>query len=197
MDKILLIGCGGHSKSVIDILKTNNSFSIYGLIGQSSEIGNSVLGYPVIGSDDSLKELRNLISNAFVCIGKIGKDSRREKIIRILEDLDFRFPTIISKFAVISSKTIVGEGTFIGHSAVVNVDSKIGKHCIINTGSVVEHDSKIDDNCHISTGALINGGVKIGRNSFIGSNAMIRENISLPQNTVISAGKRIMGLPVN
>jgi sugar O-acyltransferase (sialic acid O-acetyltransferase NeuD family) len=196
MKKILLIGCGGHAKSVIDVINSYNSISIFGLIGKKSELGKKILGYPVIGSDESLSELRKKVSKAFICVGKIGNDERREKIIKILEELEFEFPKIISRSAVVSKFSKVGDGTFVGHSSVVNIDSKIGKNCIVNTRAVVEHDCLIGDNCHISTGAIINGGVRIGKNSFIGSNSIIRESLSLPNNTIVSAGKRVMGWPL-
>tara|TARA_A100001388_G_scaffold277565_1_gene269524 strand:- start:5449 stop:6054 length:606 start_codon:yes stop_codon:yes gene_type:complete len=197
MKKVLLIGCGGHAKSVIDVIENISSLSIFGLIGKKNEIGSKIFGYSVIGNDDSLKDLRKIVSNAFICVGKIGVDYRRTEILKLLESLDFKFPTIISKYAVVSKFATIGEGTFIGHSAIVNADSKIGNHCIINTKSVIEHESIIGDNCHISTGSIINGNVKIGQNSFIGSNSMIRENLYLPENSIISAGKRVMGWPIN
>jgi len=196
MKNLLLIGCGGHAKSVIDVIENISSLRIYGLVGTNNEIGRKIFGYSVIGNDDSLKDLRKIVSNAFICIGKIGLDYRRIEILKLLEHLDFKFPTIISKYAVVSRYASIGEGTFIGHSAIVNADSKIGNHCIINTKSLIEHECTIEDNCHISTGSIINGNVKIGQNSFIGSNSMIRENLSLPKNTIISAGKRVMGWPI-
>ncbi len=196
MKNLLLIGCGGHAKSVIDVIENISSLSIYGLIGKNNEIGSKIFGYSIIGNDDSLKDLRKIVSNAFICIGKIGLDNRRTEILRLLENLDFEFPTIISKYAVVSKYASIGNGTFIGHSAIINAGSRIGNHCIINTKSLIEHESIIEDNCHISTGSIINGNVKIGQNSFIGSNSMIRENLSLPKDTVISAGKRVMGWPM-
>tara|TARA_Y100000589_G_scaffold329009_1_gene374497 strand:+ start:33169 stop:33771 length:603 start_codon:yes stop_codon:yes gene_type:complete len=196
MKDLLIIGCGGHARSVIDVINENAEWQIKGLIGLKEEVGKSVMDYPIIGDDLYLSKLRKNFDNVFLAIGKIGLDNRREKILKKLEFLDFTFPSVISKYSIISRYSVIGEGTFIGHNVVVNVNAKIGKNCILNTRSIVEHDSVIGENCHLSTGAIINGGVKIGHNSFIGSNSVIRENLTIPANTIISSGKRIMGWPL-
>ena len=196
MKDLLIIGCGGHARSVIDIINENGEWEIKGLIGLKEEVGKSVMNYPIIGDNLSLPKLRENFENIFLAVGKIGLDNRREEILKKLELLDFIFPSVISKYSIISRYSEIGKGTFIGHNVVVNVNTKIGKNCILNTRSIVEHDSVIGENCHISTGAIINGGVSIGDNSFIGSNSVIRENLKIPSNTIISCGKRIMGWPL-
>ncbi len=196
MKDLLIIGCGGHARSVIDIIDENAEWKIKGLIGLREEVGKSVMDYPIIGDDSYLSELRNNFDNVFLAVGKIGSDNKREKILKKLKLLDFNFPSIFSKYSIIRRYSEIGKGTFVGHNVVVNVNTRIGENCILNTRSIVEHDSIIGENCHISTGVIINGGVKIGNNSFIGSNSVIRENLKIPANTIISAGKRIMGWPI-
>ena len=58
MDKILLIGAGGHARSCIDIIETVGQFKIAGLVEKNDANGNESLGYPVIGTDDDLSDLR-------------------------------------------------------------------------------------------------------------------------------------------
>ena len=54
---ILVIGAGGHAKACIDVIEATGKYEIIGLTGKVDEVGTSVLGYPVIGSDDMLSEL--------------------------------------------------------------------------------------------------------------------------------------------
>ena len=196
MNKILLIGCGGHCKSIIDIIESAEKWKIIGLIGQLKEVGIKNLNYPVIGTDQDLLTLRENCEYSFVAIGKIGLEDKRKSIINNLINLDFLIPSLISKFSTISKYSSIGIGCSIGHGAIINSVAKIGPHCIINSGSIIEHDVNIGEFCHISTGTIINGGVSIGENCFIGSGTIIREGIKIPPNTVISSGKRIMGWPI-
>ena len=195
MKKLILVGAGGHAKSLIDLVESNDDFKIIGLIGNSDEVGKTILGYEVLGDDSILKLVRKDCANALIAVGHILDCKKRKFLANHLSSLGFKFPIISSRFSYISKHCIIGEGTTVGHGVVINANVSIGKHCIINSQSLLEHDSNIEDFCHISTGVLINGGVNIGEESFIGSNTIIRENIKITPKTSISAGKRIMAWP--
>ena len=55
MKKIILVGGGGHCKSVIDVIEQERKFKIAGIIDKPSLIGTKILQYSVIGSDKDLK----------------------------------------------------------------------------------------------------------------------------------------------
>ena len=143
MDELIIIGCGGHAKSIIDIVESNRNWKIKGLISKKEDQGKSILGYQIIGSDEELEKISKKIKNVVVGIGQIGLDDRREKILKKINHLKFSFPTIKSKFAIISKNAVFDEGTTIGHGAIINTGAKIGKHCILNSGSILEHDVQI------------------------------------------------------
>jgi len=44
MKELLLIGGGGHCKSIIDVIEEEGSFSIAGIIDKSDLLGETVLG---------------------------------------------------------------------------------------------------------------------------------------------------------
>lgn len=196
MRDLVLIGCGGHAKSVIDIIEEENKWNIHGLVGRNNEIGQVILGYKVIGSDDSLEDIRKKCENALITVGQIGHPKVRLALAERLGRLTFKYPVIKSPNAYVSRSARIGEGTIIGHGAIVNAEAEIGRHCILNSQCLIEHGVHVGDFCHISTGAKLNGDVLVGRYSFIGSNSIIRNGVSLPCATVISAGKRIMGWPL-
>lgn len=195
MQPLLLIGSGGHARSVLDVIETLSNFYVHGLIGLPSEVGSTVLGYKVIGTDDDLNILRRDVPSAVIALGQIKTSESRRRIAIQLQNLRFSMPPIISASARVSKHATIAEGTVIHHNAVINSSVSIGKHSIINTSALLEHDVAIGDFCHVSTGALVNGGVKLGSDSFIGSGAIIREGVSLPASTVVSAGHRIMKWP--
>jgi sugar O-acyltransferase (sialic acid O-acetyltransferase NeuD family) len=196
MRPLLLIGCGGHARSLIDLIESTGQWHIHGLLGFPEQVGSSVLGYPVIGSDADLPSLRGACPAAVLAIGQLPGPAPRQRLAAQLEQLDFHCPVLISSHAVVSRHAQLGSGTTVGHGVIVNAAAVVGAHCILNSGALVEHDVQIGDHCHISTGVLVNGGVRLGSGSFIGSGSMIREGLELPDQTLIGAGKRVMGWPL-
>ena len=177
--KILLLGGGGHCKSVIDVIEQEDKYNIVGIIDKKELIGSDVLGYKVIGCDEDLANLREKYTNAIVTVGQIKSNALRVKLFALLKDLDYTLASIISPLVYISKHATIEEGTIVMHKALVNTSVKVGKNCIINTQALTEHDCVIEDHCHISTGAIINGGVKVKANTFVGSNATTKEYIAL------------------
>ena len=86
MDKILLIGAGGHARSCIDVLEEENQFEIAGLIEKGERISNNSLGYSVIGTDDDLKVLRKHYKNAIITVGQIKSPKIRIKLYQLLKE---------------------------------------------------------------------------------------------------------------
>ena len=188
MDKILLIGAGGHARSCIDVLEEENQFEIAGLIEKGQIISNKSLGYPVIGTDDDLKVLRQQYKNALITVGQIKSPKIRIKLYQLLKELDFTLPVIISSQAYVSKHAQIGEGSIIMHGVIINANAKIGNNCIINNRALIEHDSVIGDHCHIATGAIINGEVSVRNETFIGSGVVTKQAISIGKKCVIGAG---------
>ncbi len=195
MNRLLLIGCGGHAKSIIELVADLKEWQILGLIGQPDEIGKKVLGYECIATDNDIKDLYKSCSNIFIGLGQLKSPKKRKFLAELIESYSFSSPAIISKKSIVSKYSTIGNGTSIGHGAIVNANAEISSYCIINSMALIEHDVKISKFCHVSTGALINGGVEIGEGSFVGSGAIIREGIKIPPYSIISAGEKIMGWP--
>jgi sugar O-acyltransferase (sialic acid O-acetyltransferase NeuD family) len=191
MKKIILIGGGGHCKSVIDVIEQEAKFEIIGIIDKPKLLGSKVLGYSVVGSDLDLNRLAKKYKYALITVGQIKTALIRIKLFNLAIKSGFTLASIISPKAYISKHSRIGMGTIIMHHAIVNANSFIGDNCIINTKALVEHDCSISDHCHISTNATINGGNQIGSKSFIGSNVTTKEYIKIESNSFIKAGSLI------
>lgn len=189
MDKILLIGGGGHCKSVIDVIEQEGKFEIVGIIDKEELIGNQVLNYKVIGCDNDLEKLYKEYKYALITVGHIKSNSLRKELFNKIDNIGYKIPTVISPLAYCSQYSSIGEGTVVMHQALINADAKIGKNCIINTKALIEHDAIVEDNCHISTGAIVNGGTVIKENIFFGSNATSREYIEV--DSFVKAGSLV------
>jgi sugar O-acyltransferase (sialic acid O-acetyltransferase NeuD family) len=188
MNNIILIGGGGHCKSVIDVIEQEGRFKIVGIVDKPEFFGSDILGYPVIGNDSNLIDLAKDYKYALITIGQIKSPSLRIKLFNLAIGAGFIFPSIVSPRACVSKSSKIGKGTVVMHDVLVNANVAIGENCIINTKALIEHDCQISDNCHISTGSIINGGVMVESGCFIGSGTTTKESITIIENSFIKAG---------
>lgn len=187
MDKILILGNGGHARSLIDAIERENIYKIGGLVTNEKNVDDR--GYPVIGSDDDLERIYQCgIENAAVGIGYLGKSDLRENIYLQLKEIGFNLPVVCDPSAIVSKRARIGEGSFIGKGAIINAGVSIGKMCIINSGAIIEHDCNINDFSHISVASVVCGGVSVGKASFIGANATIIQMKTIGERCIIGAG---------
>lgn len=179
MKEILLVGGGGHCKSVIDVIEQEAKYKVIGIVDKKELVGQYVLGYRIIGCDDDLPELSKIYKNAMVSVGHVKSNTHRIRLFTLLKGLGFDMPVIISPLSYLSKHAKVDEGTVIMHHALVNADARIGKNCIINSKALIEHDAVIEDNVHISTSAVVNGGTVVKEDTFFGSGAVAKEYVTL------------------
>ena len=149
--EVVIIGAGGHSKVVADIVIKS---------------GDKVLGF----LDDNLKKKTKIIEN-YQVLGKIEKclDLQKEKkelyfIIAIGDNhireeiyskYKLNYYTAIHPNSNIGLEVKIGQGTVIMSNVCINSSTQVGKNCIINTGAIIEHDNEIDDYVHVSPNATL------------------------------------------
>lgn len=185
MKKIILIGGGGHCKSVIDAAESSG-FSVKGILDIPELVGKFVLGKPILGTDDDIPQY--IDEYLFVItVGFIKNPNFRVKLYNKTKNLGGKFATIIASSAYVSKYATIGEGSVILHQAVVNTDAIIHENCIINTSANIEHEVKIGAHSHISTGTMINGGCDIGKCVFIGSQSAVVQGITVADETIVGA----------
>lgn len=194
MEDILLIGGGKHCGSVIDTIRSSSLFNIIGILDIPEKVGETIERVPIIGGDTDLTTWRNKgIEHAFITVGSIGDTQLRQKLFKEAQKLDFSFPVIKDKTAIVSESARIKEGTFIGKGTIINNSVNIGKLAIINSGAIIEHDSTIGDFCHIAPGTTLSGSVDVGDYTHIGTNTTIIQEIEIGHHTVIGAGSVVIG----
>ena len=178
LDKLIIIGAGGHGKVCADIAKLMGYRDIVFLDDDSTltHCGK----YPVLGLSSSADKLRGDI---FVAVG--DNELRRKITSKLSCD---RMAKLIHPDAVISGTVQIGQGTVVMAGVVINSDAEIGKGCIINTCSSVDHDCRIGDFVHVSVGSHMSGTVQVGDNCLLGVGSIVKNNICICSNTVIGAG---------
>ena len=184
---LILIGGGGHCKSVIEVAESAG-YEIKGILDMPEDIGKEVLpGYRVIGTDDDIPQFV-ADCDFVITVGFIKNPVLRIKLYNKVKNVGGKLATVIASSAHVSKYATLGEGTVVMHNAFVNAGAKIGENCIINTFVNIEHDAVIGNQCHISTGTMVNGECKVGERCFIGSQSVCANCIEIGSDIVVGAG---------
>lgn len=189
MKEIIIIGAGGNSKVVIDIVSTlnlkNNELRILGILDDSPQ-KESLMGYPVLGSVDEAPRYQKNVH----FINGIGDNKTRNAIAEKYPELNYL--TVIHPSAIISCDVEIGVGSMVMPGAVINIGTKIGRGCIINTGTVIEHDNQLGDFIHIASNSTTAGSVRIGNRTMLGTGTKVIQGITIGPDTMIGAGSVVI-----
>lgn len=194
--KIVLIGQGGHSKVVHDMVLENKEYQLVGYLDDKYEeltISDQMCFGPISAAHQLIKYI-----NEIKFVITIGNNVIRKLVFEQLRLENKHYATLIQKTAVVSPSAKIGQGTVVMANVVINADAQIGNHAIINTSSVVEHDNYLGNFVHISPHATLTGTVSIGNGTHIGAGATIIPNIKIGEWAVIGAGATVIhNIPAN
>ena len=191
--KLLLLGFGGHAKSVVDSIEASGEYTIVGFSERVLDKNITYRGYEVICTDEELEAMyKSGIEYAFITIGFMGNSTLREKIMAQLKQIGYKIPIIVDPTAIVAQDVSVGAGSFIGKRAVLNAAVKVGENAIINTGAILDHETEVGDNSHIACGSVLCGQVKIGSSTLIGAGSTVIQNITIEEECIIGAGSTVL-----
>ena len=184
---ILVVGAGGHARSVIDALFSGGE---YDKIAVLEDFGaKQVLGCKVIGKVNKAGGLLAEYQNAVVAV---GDNNYRLRTLDYLKGLGFKLPYIKHKTAYVSESSCIGEGGVVLGTSFINANAKIGMGVIVNSSVTVEHDCVVSDGVHLSPNSVLCGGVTVGKGTWIGSGATVIDHISIGKNVIIGAGSVVI-----
>lgn len=179
MNKLIIIGAGGHGKVVADNALKNGYTDICFVDDGAKE---SCMGFPIVGTCADIERMND--GKTDFIIG-IGDNATRRKIA---EKYSVNWVSLVHPSAQIAVNVTIGRGTVMMAGAVANACAAIGQHCIVNTNSVVEHDNVIGDFVQIAPGVMLGGTVKVGEQSHIGIGAAVSNNIDICASCIVGAG---------
>lgn len=189
MKDLILIGGGGHCKSVLEAAESAG-YNILGVLDMPEDVGKEILSTKVIGTDDDISAYVDK-AEFVITVGFIKNPSTRIKLYNKVKEDGGKLATIIASTAYVSKYATIGEGTVVLHQAFVNAGAKVGNNVILNTATNIEHDAVIGDHCHISTGTMVNGDCKVGERCFIGSQSVLANGISIGDDIIVGAGSLV------
>ncbi|MEH6671660.1 acetyltransferase [Halopseudomonas sp.] len=197
---LILVGAGGHAKSVISTIVDSPDYRIAGLIDDGfAAMPKEILGFPVLGGRDVLPGLRAQgIIHTHVCIGDNRVRGQMSDWLRLegFDVVSLRHPSnfvgigsqygagsFFHVYSLLGAECIAGEGCILQPYSDVGHETRMGKYVQLCPGIHTGGNCEIGDYAFIGLGAVILPGVRIGQNAIVGANSVVREDI--PDNGVV------------
>lgn len=185
MTDLILLGGGGHARSVLAALRAQGLTVRGHLAPQPGELGDDC---PHLGGDDLLGTLDRddvLFVNG---LGSTASTAARRALYERAAAQGFRAAQVIHPRAVVDPGAQLGDGVQVLAGALVNVGAVVGENALINSGAIVEHDVTVGAHSHVSPGAVLAGGVRIAQGAHVGLGARVIQGVTVGSGSVIGAG---------
>lgn len=185
MAELILLGGGGHARSVLAALRAEEVTVLGYLAPQEGDLGADC---PYLGDDGVLATLdpdEVLFVNG---LGSTSSTRARRDIYERAVARGFRAAQIVHPRGFVDPGAELHDGVQVLAGAFVNTGAVIGENVLINSGAIVEHDAVVGAHVHVSPGAVVAGGVRIGHGAHIGLGARVIQGVSLGSGSVVGAG---------
>lgn len=191
---LIIFGGGGHAKTVIDLIRRLDKYSIAGIVDDNRAlVGGRILDVPVLGTRAILPAiLTGGVKFAVNCVGGILDINIRVQIFDLLERNGFTSPSLIHPRASVETSATIGSGVQVFCNAYIGSDTKLYPMCMINTSSVISHDCVIGRYTHIAPGALLAGHVQVGEKSLVGMGVTTAIGVKIGSGVRIGNGAIIL-----
>ncbi len=181
MKKIAIVGAGGNSRELADILRALPEFQVLGFLADTHGQHDSLLlgdfNWPAENEVDAF------------AMG-IGDPVNRLRVGQLLAARypKAEWPIIVHPTAYVGSEVKLARGVVICVGAIATINLEIGEFSQLNFGCTVGHEARIGPGCLINPGANISGGVELGRSVMVGTGSQILQYVKVGDEARIGAG---------
>lgn len=185
MGGLIVIGAGGHGRSVAEAVLLSGSHPLLGFVDDGPNAPATVWDFPVLGGTGDLAHWRQQADFAVVAI---GNNTARERLCDALRAAGFQLATVIHPRAVVSPRAVVGEGVTVMAGAIVGTEANLGSGVIVNSGAVVDHHACVHDYGHLGVNACMAGGSVLGRGAWMQAGSALGYGVKVPAGEVLPPG---------
>lgn len=179
--KIIVFGCGGHARSIINTLCEVCEREMILLVDEQAGRWERILRCETRASF-----VPQAGDGYIIGLGDNEKRSRLYQHLRQCSAADCL--SVVSLQASVGMEAKTGRGTYVAPGAYIGPEAEIGADTIVNTASVIEHETVVGDHTHIAPHATICGRSKIGSHVFLGAGATVIDGITVCDRVIIGAG---------
>lgn len=164
MKTLLILGAGGHGKSVAEAALLGGDWAAVVFLDDAWPEVTEALGCDVLGK---VADIASVASRCQGAIAAVGNNAVRERWIDLIEQAGIKLVSVAHPKAWISPSAVIGDGSAVMAGAVVGTVSEVGKGAVINANATVDHDVVMEDFAHIGVGVQLAGGVRIGARAWL------------------------------
>lgn len=190
MQRVLVVGAGGHGQAVAEALALQGSTQLVGFVDDAAPLSSTVFGLPVLGNVGSLPLLAG-VADA-VCVA-IGHNATRQRLAQQVLQAGFALATVVHPRAFVSPSAVVGAGSAIMAGALVGTCAHLGQGAIVNCGAVVDHHAVVEDFGHLGVGACMAGGSRVGQGAWLQAGCALGYGVAVPAGQMLPPGTALVG----
>jgi len=186
MQKLIVIGAGGHGRVVADAARVAG-IELCAFVDRKPP-ATMIEGLPVYASLEEASDALGVEASQLSFIVAIGDNCQRAEEYARAREQGFVPLSVIHPTAAISETAHISAGAYVGAQAVINPGAQIGEDSIINTAAVIEHDCRVGSHSFVAPGAVLCGAARIGNYTLVGTNATLIPLVSVGAQALVAAG---------
>ena len=188
MKRLLIVGAGGHGRSVAEAVLAAGKYELAGFVDDAAPALQQVWHLPVFGDTADLARYREHADAAIVAM---GNNRLREALQHTLYAAGFALATVVHPHAMVSPRAIIGAGCAIMAGAIVGAEAQLGAGVIVNCGAVVDHDCQVGDFAHLGVKAAMAGGSTLGQGAWMHAGAVLGYGAMIEAGQVLGPGEAV------
>ncbi|PIF76985.1 sugar O-acyltransferase (sialic acid O-acetyltransferase NeuD family) [Variovorax sp. 54] len=186
MKRLLIIGTGGHGRSIAEAVLLRDDYLLAGFLDDAAESEQRLWEWPVWGKTSLLSACRDRVDAVFVAI---GNNALREALHERVQEQGLALATVLHPTATISPRAAVGQGCAVMAGAVVGTGAQLGEGVIVNCGAVVDHDCTVEPFGHLGVNAGMAGSSVLGRCAWMPAGSTLAYGVKVSAGRVLRAGE--------
>ena len=190
MKRLLIVGAGGHGRSVAEAVLAAGKYELVGFVDDAASDLQHVWDLPVFGATVDLANYREYADAAIVAI---GSNRLREELQQRLYAAGFELATVVHPKAIVSPRAVVGAGCAIMAGAIVGTEAQLDTGVIVNCGAVVDHHCRVEDFGHLGVNAGMAGGAVLGRGAWMQAGSVLGYDVKIEAGVVLAPGTALSG----
>jgi sugar O-acyltransferase (sialic acid O-acetyltransferase NeuD family) len=190
MNRILIVGAGGHGRSVADALLCAGTQTLAGFVDDRWPQLQQVWTSPVLGT---LADLARLRDHADAVVIAIGNNAARRQAFQQALAAGFAPATVVHPRATVSPRAFIGAGVTLMANTVIGCDAHIGDGVIVNAGAIVDHDARLGAFSHVGVGACLSGAAELGDGAWLQEGCTLGPGQKVPAGVTVAAHRSQRG----
>jgi sugar O-acyltransferase (sialic acid O-acetyltransferase NeuD family) len=200
MQRLVIIGAGGHGREALDIVDALNErrprWEPLGFIVEEGfgAPGTIVNGLPILGGFDWLREHAAEVET----VSAVGAPELRLRLAEKARAAGARFCTLIHPSVTLTRHVSFGAGVVVAAGSALTNRIRLGDHVHVNLHCTISHDCVIEDFAYLAPGVRATGKVTLGEGCYVGAGAVIGDGRTVGAWSTVGAGAVVVAdVPAN